>query len=279
MIKKLLSGFAVVAITALTVNAQPCTPNPQYADSSGGVWPDVFPTAYQDQPAGYNLVIDLKTITDTCVTSPLALCLYIQAFRISSVTGLPSGFVVAEAYNGNVGGFPAWVNGGTGPNWTAVQGCAVVSAPQSAVQNATVGDNAVTVNVDLYAKNQDGNSPILANYTWTSTIGVVVPYDFTLTVAALTGLEELDANSFGVAQNYPNPFSNSTTVPFNTVKDENMTMKVYNMVGALVYETKFESKAGKNVFLMDASKLSSGMYIFNLSNGKESVTQKMTIQK
>ena len=280
MIKKLLLGFAVVAITALTVNAQPCTPNPIYADSAGGVWPDVFPTACKNEPAGYNLVIDLKTITDTSVTSPLALSLYIQAFRISSVDGLPSGFQVAQAYNGSVGGFDAWVNGGTDPNWTPVQGCAVVSAPQSAVQAANVGDNAVTVNVDLYAKNSQQGSPILANYTWTSTIGVVVPYEFTLTVADVcTSLDELSPNSFGVAQNYPNPFGNSTTIPFNTVKEENMTLKVYNMVGMLVYETEFASKAGKNVFLMDASKLSSGMYVFNLSNGKESATRKMTIQK
>lgn len=280
MIKKLLLGFAVVAITAFTVNAQPCTPNPIYQDSSAGVWPDVFPPACKNEPAGYNLVIDLKTLTDTCVTSPLALCLYIQALRISSVTGLPSGFQVAEAYNGNVGGFDAWVNGGTGPNWTPVQGCAVVSAPQSAVQAANTGDNAVTVNVDLYAKNQDANSPILANYTWTSTINVVAPYNFNLNIQDVcTSLDELNANSFGVAQNYPNPFSASTTIPFNTVTEAKMTLKVYNMVGALVYETKFESKAGKNMFVMDASKLSSGMYIFNLSNGKESVTQKMTIQK
>lgn len=280
MIKKLLSGFAVVAATALAVNAQPCTPSTQYADSSGGVWPDVFPTACKNNPAGYNLVIDLKTITDTCVTSPLPLCLYIKAFRISSIDGLPAGFQVAPAYNGSAGGFDAWVNGGTDPNWTPVQGCVLISATQADVQAATTGDNAITVNVDLFAKNQDAMSPLLAQYTWTSGIQTVVPYGFTLTIDdACTSLNELDANTFGVAQNYPNPLVNNTSIPFNTVKDEAMTLKVYNMVGALVYETNFMSKAGKNIFAMDASKLSSGMYIYTLSNGKESATRKMTIQK
>lgn len=280
MIKKLLSGFAVVAATALAVNAQPCTPNPMYADSAGGVWPDVFPTACKDNPEGYNLVIDLKTITDTCVTQPLPLCLYIKAFRISSIDGLPAGFQVAPAYNGTAGAFDAWVNGGTDPNWTPVQGCVLISATQADVQAATTGDHAITVNVDLYAKNQDAMSPLLASYTWTSSINTVVPYTFNLNVSdACTGINELDANSFGVGQNFPNPFSTTSTIPFNTVKEENMTFKVYNMVGALVHEYNFASKAGKNIYVFDSSKLSSGMYIFTMSNGKESVTRKMTIQK
>jgi len=32
------------------------------------------------------------------------------------------------------------------------------------------------------------------------------------------------------------------------------------------------------MYIMDAAKLQSGMYIFTLSNGKETVTRKMTVQ-
>lgn len=281
MIKKLLLGFAVVAISALAANAQPCTPNPQYVDSLPGVWPDEFPVACKN--ADYNLTIDIKTLNDTSVTfSGFPLSLYIKALRVKSLTGLPNGFSYAPAYNGTAGvgadNFPAWVNGGATEPWTKVQGCVQVSALASAVAQLPNGDNAITVEVDIFAKNKNTTPNILQDYIWTSNLSVTVPYTFNLVVSPCTDIEENGANKFTVAQNFPNPFTGNTSIPFNTAKEEQLTFKVYNMLGMLVHENNFISKAGKNIYIMDASKYNSGMYVFTMSNGEQTFTRKMTIQ-
>lgn len=279
MIKKLLSAIAVIAITATVAQAQPCTPNVLYADSSAGVWPDTFPPACKDDPNGYNLVVDVVTLTDTCVQQPIPnFCVYIKGLRINSVTGMPAGFVYAPAYNTqDEGGY--WLNGGVDPNWTPVQGCVLISAPQSAVQNATTGTSTITVTVDLLAKAQNPQSPILQNYTWLSTLGMAVDYSFPFEVKDICGnaVNELDATKFSVAPNFPNPFSGNTIIPINTVKEENVTVKVYNMLGALVHQTAFQSKVGKNLYAFNASTFAPGVYIYSISNGKETLTRKMTI--
>lgn len=281
MIKKLLLSFAVVAVAALAVNAQPCTPSPQYLNAAPGVYPDSFPPACKNDPNGYNFTIDVKTLNDTTVVfSGFNIELWVKAIKIIDITGLPAGFVWAAAYNGDINGDPAWVNQGSVEPLTEVQGCVQVSASANAIAALPTGNNAISVSVDLWVKNKNPNQGILTNYAWSSTL-TPVTYEFNLEIQdnCILGLEELDASKFSVAPNFPNPFSTSTTIPFTTVKEEKMTFKMYNALGMLVHENEFVSQAGKNMYLMDASKFSSGMYIFTLSNGKETITRKMTIQK
>ncbi|UPT67464.1 MAG: T9SS type A sorting domain-containing protein [Sphingobacteriales bacterium JAD_PAG50586_3] len=285
MLKKLLSVAAVVAIS-FAANAQaPCTPDPIYADSSAGIWPDSatgLPIGYTGDPNGYAAVIQVKTLSDTSVNfQGIPVQLFVQRLKVLDVVGEPDGFVVAPAYNG-LGGY--WQNGGTDPNWTEVQGCVLISAPQSAViaaQAVQGGVYPITVWVDVYAK---GN-PIPATYTWVSSLGTP-PYgsaiaydDYVLRIQQGVGVIEnaLDANKFNVAPNFPNPFSNITNINYNTVKEENINFNVYNTVGALVYSNKYQSTAGKNTIVFDGTKLSAGMYIYTVSNGKETFTRKMTI--
>lgn len=288
MFKKLLTVVATVAISAFAANAQaPCTPDPIYADSSAGIWPDSatgLAIAYVGQP--YSTVIQLKTLTDTSVTfQGIPVSLKVKALKILDVIGEPAGFTVAPAYNDVVNG--TWQNEGTDPNWTAVQGCVLISASQSDVDAAAGGGPnndgvyPITVYVDVLAK---GN-PIPSTYTWVSTLGTP-PYgaaiaysDYVVRVQEGNFVveEALSSNKFDVAYNYPNPFTGATTIAYNTVKEDNITMKVYNMVGGLVAENKYRSNTGKNTIVFDGSKLSAGMYIYTVSNGAETITRKMTI--
>jgi len=96
MLKKLLFTFSVLSFLGNVANAQ-CTPDPAFADSSFGVWPDTadnLPCAFADNAAGYNTVINLKTLADTSlVVAGQAVSASVEKFRILSVTGLPSGFI------------------------------------------------------------------------------------------------------------------------------------------------------------------------------------------
>ena len=94
--KKLLLSFAVAVVAAMNVQAQSCVPNPQYADSTLGAWPDTiqnFPPATQNQfystdlnfkvPAEVTASLDP---TGAFVGSP------IEGFVVTNVVGLPAGY-------------------------------------------------------------------------------------------------------------------------------------------------------------------------------------------
>ncbi len=86
---------------------------------------------------------------------------------------------------------------------------------------------------------------------------------------------------FALNQNYPNPFNPSTTISFSLANSGNTTLKVYNVLGNEV-ATLFNgnAEAGKlyNV-KFDATKLSTGMYIYKLQNGNNVEVKKLTLVK
>ncbi|BDQ01594.1 PQQ-dependent sugar dehydrogenase [Ignavibacterium sp.] len=84
--------------------------------------------------------------------------------------------------------------------------------------------------------------------------------------------------SFELRQNFPNPFNPSTKISF-TVPDginNKVTLKVFDLLGneitTLINETK---SAGVYEVEFDASKLKSGVYIYQLSAGNFSSARKM----
>ena len=100
----------------------------------------------------------------------------------------------------------------------------------------------------------------------------------------ITGVEKLDSqipNSFEVSQNYPNPFNPSTTIEFSINERAPITLSIYNINGELI--TKLvdgaEFEAGLYKVTFDASRLATGTYIYNISNGKSLITKKMTLLK
>lgn len=93
--------------------------------------------------------------------------------------------------------------------------------------------------------------------------------------------EELGTvQTFELNQNYPNPFNPSTEISFSVVKDGMVTLKVYDILGrevaVLVNE---ELTNGKYSVTFDASKLSSGTYVYALSSNGYTVSKKMTVMK
>ena len=85
---------------------------------------------------------------------------------------------------------------------------------------------------------------------------------------------------------YPNPVKtyHDKTVHLNimTSVDTDLTLKVYDISGSLVYKKTGQAKAylrNRDLFSIRADKLSSGVYIVILSNGKESLNMKFAIEK
>ncbi|HRI46683.1 MAG TPA: choice-of-anchor D domain-containing protein [Ignavibacteriaceae bacterium] len=85
---------------------------------------------------------------------------------------------------------------------------------------------------------------------------------------------------YALEQNYPNPFNPSTTINYSIPNAEYVTIKVFNTLGEEV-ATLFNGnmEAGKHSLSFDASKLSSGMYIYRLSAGNFTQIKKMLLAK
>lgn len=88
-------------------------------------------------------------------------------------------------------------------------------------------------------------------------------------------------NSIKLDQNYPNPFNPTTQISFNLPQAQEVSLKVYDMLGrevaTLVNNKRFA--AGESSVTFDASNLSSGMYIYRLTSSNITISKKMTLIK
>jgi len=85
---------------------------------------------------------------------------------------------------------------------------------------------------------------------------------------------------FELFQNYPNPFNPSTTIEYTLPKAGNITLKIYDAIGKEVAILVNEmQEAGYYSARFDASKLSSGMYIYKLTSDKFNEVKKMSLIK
>lgn len=87
-------------------------------------------------------------------------------------------------------------------------------------------------------------------------------------------------NKSDMHQNYPNPFNPVTTIDYNISFDGRVTLKIYDMAGKEVSTLVNELQtAGYYSVSFDASKLSSGNYIYRLESGSNSIVKILTLVK
>jgi hypothetical protein len=81
-------------------------------------------------------------------------------------------------------------------------------------------------------------------------------------------------------QNYPNPYNPNTKIQYSIAEKGIVTLKIYDILGKEIAVLVNSSKeAGSYELNFDASKLSSGTYIYVLRTGHNSVAKKMLLMK
>lgn len=91
---------------------------------------------------------------------------------------------------------------------------------------------------------------------------------------------QVDSALTNLSQNYPNPFTTKTLIPFSLHETSYVTLKVYNALGEEVSSLIDEVKiAGNYKVLFDRSNLSSGIYLYQLITKNYSQAKKMLIIK
>jgi len=85
---------------------------------------------------------------------------------------------------------------------------------------------------------------------------------------------------FELKQNFPNPFNPNTVISYSVAKSENVSIKVYDILGKEVQTLVNEVKnPGSYNVMFNAQNLSSGVYFYRLTSGSFTDIKKMTLVK
>lgn len=260
--------FSAVAFVA---KAQPCVPGTLTKPQAGYILPDSA-TNFNHACVGmyYEQIVYIKAPKDTNMGGIPAT---IDSFVVSKdVVGLPPG-LIAEAVPGYTPAAP--------PN------------PKTNFDRLIIkGDSMACIRISGTVP--VGTTPMLYNLV----IGVrayvkvsgIVPMDTTANVSYYkidvkaapcwpAAVSDLTSVGFELEANTPNPFSNFTSLSFNSRTDEKFSLKVHNLLGQEIYSTEIKGQRGANHVTIDASTWSNGTYVYSVSNGRNSRMGKMQVSK
>jgi hypothetical protein len=250
MIKKLLFAFFFAAGFAHYANGQACTPG---NFTGHGIHPDSatgFVPGYANQP--YTQLITVVVPQDTTPPFP-PIPISWDSTVLINIQGLPNGFTYA-CWNTSAPNARCRWKGNT-------TGCAIITG------NPTIADTG-TYHLTVHTNNYLGGS--------SSPIAYTINY-YKIRINGPLGLVNLDPNKFMVGDCSPNPFTNKTEIKFNAPDQKLLTIKVYNMVGVEVYSTTYRPVRGINQFDFERNTLPSGIYVYAISNGEQTISKRMVI--
>ncbi len=96
----------------------------------------------------------------------------------------------------------------------------------------------------------------------------------------VTVTENLQADDFSLANNFPNPFNPVTTIPFSITSRGRVTLSVYNLNSQLITQlVDRELTAGYHSIRWEAGHHSSGIYFYVLKKETEILKRKMILLK
>ncbi len=112
--------------------------------------------------------------------------------------------------------------------------------------------------------------------------GVVKGSVWQFTVAGTVGVEEVTVIpvKYDLQQNYPNPFNPSTVIKYQVPANGMVVLKVYDVLGKEVATlVNAVRAAGTYECTFNASHLPSGLYVYSLKAGGNTLTKKMMLLK
>lgn len=251
--KKLL--LAVILLSAGAVLAQPCTPNPLYADSVYGVWPDTT-TNFVNGMVGVpytqelNLIVPLNA-QDIDPTFP---AVQIDSVQFTGVAGLPDGLSVACASQ-----TPASCT-----YLASVLGCGVVQGTPT-----TAGTYPLELNVTGYF----------------TLFGTAVPYPISFTGYRIivdednTAVGDMVPASLAGVRTSPNPFGARTTIEFDLNRASEVRVKVFTLLGDELWSYRTIGKQGHNRIPFEAATLPEGVYLYKVDTGRDAFTGRMMVSR
>jgi len=138
-----------------------------------------------------------------------------------------------------------------------------------------------TINAVLIKQASGINISALPECEFADKTGAPINGLFFSSTQALTGLP----NKFELYTNYPNPFNPATTIKYSIAQDDYVTLEIYNTLGKEIKTLVCGlAKAGTYTinWLGDdnyGNKVSSGVYLYRLTSGNNTIVKKMNLLK
>ena len=252
MKKSLLLTLSLLG--GLGASAQ-CTPDPLYADSVFGVWPDTtenFKLAFLDQFYSDTLNLIVPDNAADIPADPPYPNFPLDSIQLLSVNGLPPGLTVScnsqtvasctylptQLGCGLIEGIPT--QPGTYPISLTVKAWSFFFIPLD--QDITFGGYEIIV---------DDNTAIVS--------------------PVMAGLSSV--------RNVPNPFFTRTNIEFTAGRAGSARVRVFDLVGEEVWNQTVQTKAGANKVIFESGDLPAGVYLYKIDSGSSTYTGRMALQR
>ena len=251
---KRLYTLLVGAACAGAMYAQPCTPDPLYADSVFGVWPDTT-TNFMSGTVGvvYAQQMDIIVPENAGEIDPNFSFVTIDSIALTGIDGLPAGLEVTCASQ-------------TAASCTylaGVLGCGVIQGVPT-----NPGMYELTLNVMAH-----GN--FLGNV-------MSIPYSFTgyrIEVDGEISVGELDGPILGASRNVPNPFTARTSIEFSLAAAGTVQVRVFNLLGEELWTRTVDGRPGLNKVAFEGGDLGDGVYLYKVETGQNTSTGRMVLRR
>ncbi len=253
MKKTLLLTFSL--LVGVGASAQ-CTPDPLYADSVFGVWPDTtenFKAAFLNQFYSDTLNLIVPTNAADIPHDPPYPAITIDSIQMVSIDGLPDGISVL-------------CNSQTPAACTYLPtqlGCGLLEGTPTAL-----GTYPLTLNVRVW-------------YTFLFPVSMDVSFPgYEIVVSELnTAINTPVLPAFSNVRNVPNPFTTRTNIEFQAGRAGSARVRVFDLVGEQVWDQIIQTKVGANRVPFEGGDLPAGVYLFKIQSGNDTYTGRMALQR
>ncbi len=126
-------------------------------------------------------------------------------------------------------------------------------------------------------ENHNSAYPYAVGPTYYGNVQAAKVTSITETVTTYTQTSELDENLFSQVSVYPNPSNDFIAIQFKSLAKESISLELYDSKGKMVQKTSLNQ--GSTIAYFDIQKLYSGNYIVKIGEGKNQISQKISIIK
>lgn len=244
--------FTLICLTfgifAFNVLKAQCTPGDSIScpdlENNGQVCPEIMPGAVLNQLYHEDFTILAPAIYHDSATG---LTINLHHIKIKEIGNLPEGIT--------------WVsNAGDSVFLVGTYYCVLLEGTPM-----VAGNYPLKIEVDAYVEYL-GTLYYLATVTdSTSLLMDVNP----------SGIHEFGKKSMMILNNSPNPFSTDLDILYFMQEPKEVTFKLFDLPGSLIYEKIIDASYGENHFIYNGSALKPGIYIFSISDRQNQYMQRI----